>query len=522
MTDVKISQLPAATVPLSGTELVPIVQNNVTVQATVNDVASRNFLFDVAWFGAVGDGVTDDTAAIQAAIDAATVEGGTINFHSGLTYITRALSPKSDVALQLNGATLKLRDNSSTLLFSAISGGSNFQLYNGFIDGNAVNNQGNINLSGGLAFTGWNHVTIEDITFQSVYRAVLIFSNTTNITLTNLEFNNCGLANAFGRYSYGLELYSGCEQINISNFRVYNMYGFGIHFFGCTDFSADNLLFDGMTFTTSIAITFTLAKRGCVSNVYCNAVLGDNIEVNASTDIEIMNVNTDNAGNRPLLFGDNSTGIINQRVNVSNFKSINTIGSFAAALNFLKYCTFQYLDLDKTISTIVTGLPASDRNNVFSDCVFNTNISAIFTFYRKFHLKRVRFNDFYVNDHDGVISTFSCPQTSGSFAITVPNGDVTYINLNSFNSLTSVGFVPGRLRVTSAFNNSQGSYQECLFLASNNNTTLNLSAVTTVNNAVARAVTITADAANRRIVLTNSSGVALTVYWTVEMHKADQ
>lgn len=41
MTDVKISQLPAATLPLLGTEIVPMVQSGVTVQAPINSIPAQ-------------------------------------------------------------------------------------------------------------------------------------------------------------------------------------------------------------------------------------------------------------------------------------------------------------------------------------------------------------------------------------------------------------------------------------------------------------------------------------------------
>ena len=64
MSTIKISQLPAATTPLSGSEQVPLVQGGVTKKAPVSAFSS---FIDASAFGATGNGVTDDTLALRAA-----------------------------------------------------------------------------------------------------------------------------------------------------------------------------------------------------------------------------------------------------------------------------------------------------------------------------------------------------------------------------------------------------------------------------------------------------------------------
>jgi hypothetical protein len=124
MADVKISQLPAAVTPLTGNEIFPLVQNSVTVQSSLNNMADAiltedaNFIaagtsavprtvqsklrdfVSVKDFGAVGDwngtstspGTgTDDTAAIQAAINYCVLNGAGLFFPPGRYRVTAPL-----------------------------------------------------------------------------------------------------------------------------------------------------------------------------------------------------------------------------------------------------------------------------------------------------------------------------------------------------------------------------------------------------------------------------------------------
>lgn len=69
MSTIKISQLPAATQPLTGAELAPVVQGGVTKNTPISAFGQ---MVSVKTYGAVGDGVANDTAAFTAAMAAST------------------------------------------------------------------------------------------------------------------------------------------------------------------------------------------------------------------------------------------------------------------------------------------------------------------------------------------------------------------------------------------------------------------------------------------------------------------
>jgi hypothetical protein len=61
-------------------------------KGTFSDVVSKGPIADVRAFGAVGDGVADDTAAIQAAIDSFSSGGGVVYFPKGTYLVTSTLT----------------------------------------------------------------------------------------------------------------------------------------------------------------------------------------------------------------------------------------------------------------------------------------------------------------------------------------------------------------------------------------------------------------------------------------------
>jgi len=145
VTDKKISELPNAA-SLDGSETVPNVQIGVTTKVTLTTIAqwilktftgfiqsgtgaiARAFqdkareIVSVDDFGAVGDGVTNDTPYFQAAVDSIGALGGTVHF-SGRHRIQTNLTIPANVALVgptdfavMSGSNFTLSDNMAALL----------------------------------------------------------------------------------------------------------------------------------------------------------------------------------------------------------------------------------------------------------------------------------------------------------------------------------------------------------------------------------------------------------------------
>ena len=483
-------------------------------------------------FGAVGDGTTDDTSAIQNAINAVNAAGGgTLLFGSGLTYLVTTLTPEAGVYIDLNNSTLFEKNNGTAPIFydERTSGTYfvGFGVSNGTLNLNGSNNATSGQTGSGIWLTNWKQLVFENLTVINAYRVVFNFYGCENVQFNNIYCTNCGFnVGSYEAYiGYFAQSSDGnnCKYFNISNFVVNNCFGFGFHFYQITNFTVDNVLLNNFTKPTGIGITFTQAKYGVLNNVTCNDIgngaSGGSIEINASTDIQLNNFSINNPGQYSVLMGDNLTGIYNERISFTNLTTTNTNGSSSIALAYAKYCSFDNLNCDKGVADnfSITG----DSENTFSNSTFNVPISGYFTYYNKINLKRVSFTNVYMNDWNGNVGVFSNPKTAPeNYALSVANGANTTINIATLLAFGQKEYAAGKLKVNSGFNSNQASYQECTFLGSANLTDFNLSAITTVSTSIHKAIAITTSPSTGEIVLTNSTGVALNINWTVELSGA--
>ena len=283
MADKKISQLTSAVLPLAGTELVPMVQSGATVKVPVSGVITASTGYTPAGtgavarsvaskleesvsvkdFGAVGDGSTDDTAAINLAVTyASSIGGATVTFPAG-TYMVNAsgnltgVQMKTGVYLDLTGAKLKaISANSPNYRLVYFTGVSDCGIIGGEIEGDRATNsatgeQGHcvyviLNCSRVLV----QNATISNAFGDGIYAGRLCSDiKITGCTITNNRRNNisvtsasnvlidgCDISNANGTLpECGIDIEPNpgdavSNNVVISNCHVYNNAQQGISF----------------------------------------------------------------------------------------------------------------------------------------------------------------------------------------------------------------------------------------------------------------------------------------------------
>ena len=162
-------------------------------------IAIGTTALNVANFGAIGNGVTDDTAAIQAAINALPATGGTVEIPAG-TYMINALQAinlRSHTRLLLDtGATLQAIPNSAERYWIVKARNlNNVEITGGSIVGDRTQHLGTTGEWGyGVNIAGSSYVYVHDISVSNCWGDGLAVGAAVNSTSTvpsySVTFNN--------------------------------------------------------------------------------------------------------------------------------------------------------------------------------------------------------------------------------------------------------------------------------------------------------------------------------------------
>lgn len=163
-------------------------------------------------YGALGNGIANDTVAIQQAIDAAAVSGGRVLFNPGAVYrvvktgtrpVVYAINPiatpycltlKSRVTLDLQGATLKIGnvENACILLNQGClysdPADTDIGILNGVLDGNRANQTttGGVGIQAPLAIVNAQRVKLQGLRFDEVRDSAVRFMAVSRASVDDL------------------------------------------------------------------------------------------------------------------------------------------------------------------------------------------------------------------------------------------------------------------------------------------------------------------------------------------------
>lgn len=208
MSSANISYLPAGTGAVATT-----VQSKLRENVSVKD------------FGAVGDGITDDTAAIQAAINSG---AKCVMLVSGTYKVTAQLTLITGQTLRGQGAYVTTIIAAASTNFEYLaynSGGSGINISGITFDVNQVNRVTSLTTRGmGLTLTGVTDCHISDCTFQNAIGSAsipgvgcAIGGSSSRCTINNCRALNCGIV---GKAADGF--FMSASDSLISNSIAYN------------------------------------------------------------------------------------------------------------------------------------------------------------------------------------------------------------------------------------------------------------------------------------------------------------
>ena len=247
-----------------------------TVQAKLQESVS------VKDFGAVGDGVTDDTAAIQAAISACNLSGATLHFPAG-TWLDVTITALN-ISINVGRGAIFKTSNAGLVPALLLSGCTNVSI-NGTIVGNG-NKANNINAYGSsslgyeystVGVYNCNNLHIEDIYVYDSWHDGFTISDSSSISINNIYCKNST--------ERGIVFHKGFSYSSIGSVRVdTTSENHGIRFGGGSGNTCNNIIVGDI-------IANNTFSAGCLVERY-------------SENISINTVNVSNAGQNGMKIED--------------------------------------------------------------------------------------------------------------------------------------------------------------------------------------------------------------------------
>lgn len=163
------------------------------------EIPKRRPFFSVREFGALGDGITDDSGAVIQAIEALPEGGGTVHFPAG----TYQISSSDGIRVTKPGTWLVGDGKQSTIRYSPHPGSaillevstSNVLLENLAFDGNSESALPNIPTMVSLSDT--SDTTIRNCSFYNISGSAITLINSSRVWIAGNRIENCGYSGIY-------------------------------------------------------------------------------------------------------------------------------------------------------------------------------------------------------------------------------------------------------------------------------------------------------------------------------------
>lgn len=139
------------------------------------------------WFGAKGDGVTDDTSAITAAITAAA--NNTLVFTGGKTYMVSALTVSSPLTIAGNGTLKKISSAIEAPIITINS--SDVNITDITVDGDNVGTGGRSKKYRGIQSSQKQNILITNVYIKNTYNEGIWMDCCNNVNILTCHIENC-------------------------------------------------------------------------------------------------------------------------------------------------------------------------------------------------------------------------------------------------------------------------------------------------------------------------------------------